>query len=178
MVIGILRTEIAARCGFVPEIVWQFAMYCIAKGAEAQTAKDIHYPSWQFSRLPMVDLCTTVWEALDGQALAVLLEAICDNVRFQNSHTRFAVGLLLHFFERAADEAREVMAVTLIRRVLCVTSPPNALKGVLAEMIQTHGKELEMVLGPKGEWSLFKDALAASERFVKRSSSGMPLEGD
>jgi hypothetical protein len=170
LVATFLRNAVAGGGDTTPVLVWQFALYCIAKGADVQADRHIRFPSWQFSRLAIVDLVCTVCGALDGEALLSLIGAICDNVRFPNMHTKFATGLIVQIFERAGEIAKEVVLTVLIKRMMCVTQPPAAVVGILAHILANFGKEIERILSAKGEWDIFRKAQTVREIVAEGSA--------
>jgi hypothetical protein len=150
----------------IPRVVWQFVIYCFVKVMDGLTLKWADLPG-----LPMVDLIVKVCQNLDD-SVTVVLEAIVDNIRYQNFHTRFAASLVTILFEKGADPLKEMVLVVLLRRLLCVTAPPPAVRALFRQIVVQYARDVQKVLARNEELKLFRAAEATVESLgTKRSTS-------
>lgn len=151
---------------FIPRIIWQFVFYCVKKSADMNVLSsfnsDDSVPSNSFLNLPVVNLFSLILASPDisndttSILMTVLIEAIVDQLRYANKHTTFASYLLFALFQKADKNVRELILVTLIKRLLCVTSPPQSVRKFYQNLSKKFDSEIKELLEENNEFQLFK----------------------
>jgi hypothetical protein len=67
---------------------------------------------------------------------------------------------------------KEMVLVVLLRRLLCVTAPPPAVRALFQQIVVQYARDVQRVFARNGELKLFRAADAAVEAlWTKRSPS-------
>lgn len=148
---------------FIPKIIWQFVFYSVKKSADINVLVSFNSedstPSNNFLNLPVVSLFSLILSSLDSTSdtvsMTVLIEAIVDQIRYPNKHTTFASYLLFALFQKADKNVRELILVTLIKRLLCVTSPPQSVRKLYQNLTKKFDSDIKSFLDENNEFQMF-----------------------
>lgn len=134
----------------IPKFVWQFVFYCINSAAEFTLSKK--NDSKLLNSLPIVNLLSTIFTSLnDHKTLTFFFESIVDQLRYPNIHTTFVSNLIMVLYQRADFDKKEFILVTLIKRIMCVTQPPQSLKDVYQTLVTNHELEVHKIFEDNNE---------------------------
>ncbi|OHT05272.1 hypothetical protein TRFO_27026 [Tritrichomonas foetus] len=165
---SILKRSISESNGFIPRIVWQFVFYCVAKSAEINMDND------NIGGLPVVHLFCSILSSFNDASASPILEAVVDQLKYPNNQTTFASSLLFSLFSKSeTTNHKELILVTLIKRLMCVTPPPQSVRSLFKKITMMFGNDVREMLIQNDELEAFRAAEAiVVNAGIKRSSSG------
>ena len=133
-IIDIIKTDVQTD----PSIIWKFVLTVInsfTHGRQQVSAKsqvvELFYKLILFS--------------------PVFIGALFDHVRFSNTHTKFVMELLLILYGKFQDDYREVFLIELVRRLLCVTQPPQTLVRLFVRLWEERNAEITLLAKKRNE---------------------------
>lgn len=149
---------------FIPRIIWQFVFYCVKKSADMNavipsTNSDDLPTSSSFVNLPIVSLFAAILDSTEScneTSITTLVESIVDQLRYPNKHTTFASCLLFALFQKEDKNNRELILVSLIKRLTCVTSPPQSVRKLYHNIMKKFGNEVKQMFEDNNESNVFK----------------------
>lgn len=77
---------------------------------------------------------------------------LLDHVRYNNSHTRFAMELILAMFGKLPEDRKEMILIEIIRRLLCVTAPPQSLRTLFSRLFEERKMEIIQMVKKMNEY--------------------------
>ena len=121
-----------------PSIIWKFVLHLITSWTQAHQ----QFSSKNLIVELFINLITFS---------PVFITSLFDHVRYSNTHTRFVMELLLAIFGRIQDDVREIFLVELVRRLLCVTQPPQTLVRLFVRLWEERKTEISVLAKKRNE---------------------------
>ena len=140
---------------YVPNLFHHFICYSISKKFKAEL------------------LLIEVAKQLNDDEFAAYFVAIADQLRYPNSFSFAAMTFILNYFEIASNSHKEIILVELIKRSLCVTSPPSSVVNIIKQLHLKYEDMIRTLLQQNGEYETFLKAKDIFDHhFIQHSSSG------
>ena len=131
----------------IPKFIWQFVLYIINKNS--------------FSKSLIFDLFVSLQNEIlskNDRLLSILYSSIIDQLRYPNRHSKFSSELLMHLFGKGNKIHREILIVNLLRRILCVTSPPSSLRNLYSNISSEYKSDIEQLFQENNEVAIFQSS--------------------
>ncbi|OHT11033.1 hypothetical protein TRFO_19424 [Tritrichomonas foetus] len=158
----------------LPKVIYQFVLFSMNK--------EIHYGSQnnqQYGKINnnnkshnksgknlIQEMFIAIQNLCDEKTLVNLYNAILDQIRYPNIHTTIASELITKLFERGNKFKRELIYVTILKRMMCVTQPPTALKITFKGLATRYKKDIERFFRENGEISTYNRAQKFLRKFM------------
>lgn len=140
---------------YVPNLFHHFICYSISKKFKAEL------------------LLIEVAKQLNDDEFAAYFLAIADQLRYPNSFSFAAMTFILNYFGIASNSHKEIILVELIKRSLCVTSPPSSVVNIIKQLHLKYEDMIRTLLQQNGEYETFLKAKDIFDHhFIQHSSSG------
>ena len=119
-------------------VIWRFIFFCIA--AYSQTHEKYSTKD-------------TINELMMGlvNISPIFISALLDHVRYPNSHSRIVLEMLFNIYNRVQSEQKEAFIIELLRRILCVTQPPEAVRRLFVRIWEDKKSEITEIAQRNGE---------------------------
>lgn len=149
----VLRKTLKPGTIYVPRVVWALVVYYLSQ-IKSDTA----------------DLLVLVCRKFTDESVRMIIIALIDQLRYENLHTTKALNTLHALFKTGSELHRELILTELIRRLMCVTRPPDSVDRLFHTLNDDFGDEIWEMVKKRGEYDIYKRVLLMQTRMSMSGS--------